>query len=124
MFYEQIPINEIAPDVQECYEKKVKPYIGQLVLDGHEVVKLLGLIRDDDFDGEWCYRFLVFPSEYYWRRADWREDHLRECIDPSILCTTVIPLKGRITDDEYDRLEDQWKMNEEGCPYSKDWTKY
>lgn len=41
--------------------------------------------------------------------------------DPSVLIMHPIPLKGFISDKEYDELERVWKLNEERCPYSKDW---
>lgn len=116
MFYNQIPKEEIPQDIQELYERDIKPYIGQLVLDGHQVVRLVDLIRDDQFDGEWCYRYLIFPAPYYWKC-----NHGSEVSDPSVLIMHPIPLKGFISDKEYDELERVWKLNEERCPYSKDW---
>ncbi len=126
MFYEQIPLESISEDIQKCYEEEVKPYKGQLVLHGVEVFRLVGLLRDDKSDGEWCYRFLVFPSDYYKLRQHWdlkSEDKI-ECCDPSIICGKITPLKGFIKDEDYEALEWMWKMNEERCPYQKDWTIY
>lgn len=117
MFYNQIPKEEIPQDIQELYERDIKPYIGQLVLNGYQVVRLAGLIRDDDFDGEWCYRYLMFPSKKYWQVNNC------EVSEPSILIMHPIPLKGFLPDKVYDELERVWKINEERCPYSKDWFK-
>lgn len=114
MFYHEIPDEEIPEDIKRLYYYKVKDYIGQLVLDGHMVVRLAGIIRDDKTDGEWCVRFLTFPSQYYF-------NIYKEVQDSSILCADVIPLKGIITN--YEKLEESWKMNEERCPYTKDWMK-
>lgn len=123
MFYEQISKEEISDDIKQCYEE-VRHYIGQLVIHNHKVYRFLGLLRDDKADGEWCYRLLVFPSEWEWRRAHWKMEGQTQCIDPSILCGKIISLKGHIKDKYYDEMEEQWKMNEERCPYSKDYTKY
>jgi hypothetical protein len=117
MFYQDIPKDQINdPQIDKIYER-VKPYIGQLVLDGHSVVRFIGLLRDDAFDGEWCYRLVSFPSPWYRSR-------LGEVADHSVLACPIIPLKGRITDEEYDDLESSWAMNLERCPYSKDHTVY
>lgn len=126
MFYKDIPVEQIPQDVRECYKREVEPYIGQLVIFHHKVYRLLGLIRDDKFDGEWCYRLLVFPSEYEWRREHWdlKNDGMTQVIDPSILCGIITPLKGFIPNNHYENLEDSWKMNEGICPYSKDYSKY
>lgn len=118
MFYNQIPKEEIPTDIQELYERDIKPFKGQLVLDGHQVVRLVDLIRDDQFDGEWCYRYLIFPSLYH--RI---HNHGKEVSDPSCLIMHPIPLKGYLPDETYEELERVWKMNEECCPYSKDWSK-
>jgi len=116
MFYENYPIEEIPNDIREIYERDVKPYIGQLVLNGHEVVRLAGMTLAGD--GEWCYRYMIFPSFYYWN-----QNRKQEICEPSLLIMHPIPLKGVLPDETYDELERVWKMNEERCPYSKDWFK-
>ncbi len=117
MFYKDIPKKEIPENIKQIYKYQVKPYIGQLVLDGHSIVKLVGMLRDDKQDGEWCVRLLTFPAPYYFH-------NLREVSDTSLLCADIIPLKGILPKKTYNKLVKSWKMNEEHCPYSKDWTVY
>jgi hypothetical protein len=107
MFYKQISKSEIPKDIQEYYKYKVKPYIGELVIVDHEVVKLLDLIRDDKFDGEWCLRLLHFPS-----------NKLPQVTDQSIIACRIIPLKGVISRRDYKHLWNTWEMNEKIFPYN------
>lgn len=112
MFYNQIPKKDIPKDIQQYYKYKVKPYKGQLVIVDHVVVKLIDLIRDDKFDGEWCLRLLHFPSATP-----------PQVTDQSIIACHLVPLKGIITTRDYNRLVNSWKINEPYYPYSKDWSK-
>ncbi len=112
MFYKQIPKKEVPKDIQQYYTYRVKPYIGQLVIVDHVVVKLVDLIRDDGFDGEWCLRLLHFPSATP-----------PQVTDQSIIACHVIPLKGVISRRDYKHMWNSWKMNEPYYPYAKDYTK-
>jgi hypothetical protein len=112
MFYKQIPKKEIPKDIQQYYTYMVKPYKGQLVIVDHVVVKLVDLIRDDGFDGEWCLRFLHFPSATP-----------PQVTDQSIIACHVVPLKGIIRKIDYRKLVKSWKMNEPYYPYSRDYSK-
>lgn len=108
MFYKEIPKKEI----QQYQTYRVKPYKGQLVIVDHVVVKLIDLIRDDDFDGEWCLRLLHFPSSTP-----------PQVTDQSIIACRVIPLKGVISRRDYKHMWNSWKMNEPHYPYARDYSK-
>jgi hypothetical protein len=112
MFYKQIPKSEIPKDIQRYYKYRVRPYIGQLVIVDHEVVKLVDLIRDDKVDGEWCLRLLHFPSSTP-----------PQVTDQSIIACHFTILKGFIRSVDYRKLVKSWKMNEPYHPYTKDWSK-
>lgn len=114
MFYEQIPIDEIPKNIVKLYNK-VKPFIGQLIINNCEIYRFVGILRDDKFDGEWCYRILHFPS--------FNSENDTQVSDSSILCGTIIPLKGFIGASSYKEMERLWKLNEERCPYKKDYFK-
>lgn len=114
MFYEQIPISEIPKNIVKLY-KKVKPFIGQLIINNCEVYRFAGILRDDKFDGEWCYRLLHFPC--------FHDENDRQVTDSSILCGTIIPLKRFIKTSNYKEMEHLWKINEERSPYKKDYFK-
>jgi hypothetical protein len=112
MFYQDIPKEEINDSsIDELY-KKIEPMLGQLVIvNGAEVMRFIGLLRDDSFDGEWCYRLVTFPS---------RET---KCGDHSIIACHMVKLQGVIDPDDYERIERMWRINAEIFP-QKDYTTY
>jgi hypothetical protein len=112
MFYKDINKKEIPKDIRQIYEYKVKPIKGQLVIVNHEVVKLVDLIRDDEVDGEWCYRLLHFPSKTP-----------PQVTDISIICVRIIPLKGVISKKDYKQMMHAWEINEPYHPYAKNYFK-
>lgn len=112
MFYKDIPKKEVPDDIKEIYLRDVKPYKGQLVIHNHEVVELVDMLRDGDFDSEWCIRVLHFPSH---------DNH--HVSDVSIICGKVIPLKGVISPKDYKDMKWSWKKNEEIFPYKRDYRK-
>ena len=76
--------------------EEIEQYIGTLVLDMFDVVRLEGFIEDD--------------GDYY---------YIMRKIKGGIYCSSCvlnfIPLKGKIDDDEYNALERQFEMNCDTC---------
>lgn len=112
MFYKDIPADEINDNMKKFYIHEVMPIKGELIIVNHEVVKLVDLIRDDKFDGEWCIRLLHFP------RAT-----PPQVTDQSLVFCNMIRLKGVISDSDYQELNEDWDRNEPYYPYTKDWSK-
>lgn len=111
MFYKQIPKKEIPDDIKSLF-KQVKSCKGQLVIYNHEVVEFVDIIRDDKFDGEWCYRVLHFPSQTP-----------PSVSDSSILLGKIIPLKSVLKREDYKRMLTEWQMNESKFPYNRNYRK-
>lgn len=73
--------------------EELKPHKGELVLEDFEVVRLMALEADED--------------DYYWvMKHPGGKIAWHSCVGG------WIPLKGKISDEKYERLEHLWKLNE------------
>jgi hypothetical protein len=89
---------------------EVNPHLNELVLDGgFNVVKLLGAIEDKEDPNPDYYYLFQYPGSY---KPDSNNGQVlwHSCVG------TFYPLKGRLPDNEYNRLVELWEINE---PY---WT--
>jgi hypothetical protein len=79
----------------EKFKEEAAPYIGTLVIDEMwTVTKLIDVI-----DGE---------DDYYWvLKAPFKGTYYASCVGG------WLPLKGKIEDSDYERLERIWKLNEQ-----------
>lgn len=75
----------------ESLKKELEPYQNTLVLNGFEVVKLV-----DIMDGE---------DDYYWVLDTWKQVIHSSCV------IGWMPLKGVLSDKNYDELVRVWNLN-------------
>jgi hypothetical protein len=91
-------IDEITQKHLDELREEMAPYKDTLVLDYFKVVRLEG-VEYDPGDKDW-------PSDLFWvyRKLD-GHTYWSSC------CGKWMPLKGKITDEEYEWLEHVWKLN-------------
>jgi hypothetical protein len=87
---------EIFSDQTEVIElkNKVEPYLGTLVLFFTEI-KLLADVVEDPMDEEICWKLYDKDGEFSYDSC---------CID-------FIPLKGKLADEQYNKLVNHWNLN-------------
>lgn len=76
-------------------KEKAENYKGQIVLSYLEVYRLTGEIHDDGEDYYWGYETLDSENPFIWS----------SCVGG------FIPLKGRLTEEEYNSVERIFEMN-------------